>query len=87
MSESLDLVRSIYAAWERGDYSRAEWAHPNIETVVADGPAPGRSTGVAGGRRAMAQLPECLGRIPRRGGRVPRDRALADLGLTPERDS
>src|SRR5690348_1049765 len=40
--------RAIYAAWERGPYSRAEWAHPNIETVVVDGPTPGRSTGVAG---------------------------------------
>ena len=48
MSANLDLVRSIYADWERGDYGSVEWAHPNIETVMADGPAPGRSSGVAG---------------------------------------
>jgi ketosteroid isomerase-like protein len=51
MSENLDLVRSIVAAHQRGEYDSADWADPDIEYVIADGP----DAGVWRGRAGMAQ--------------------------------
>lgn len=54
------FVRSIYEAWERGDFSgTSEWAHPRIECASFGGPMTGGFTGPAAieaGWRAMLEL-------------------------------
>jgi ketosteroid isomerase-like protein len=55
VSTNLDLVQSIYADWERGDFGSSDWADPGIEYVIADGPDPGIVRGLAGLRRRAAE--------------------------------
>jgi ketosteroid isomerase-like protein len=56
MSENVDLVRAIYAAWERSDYSSADWADPEIEYVNADGPDRGTQVGLNGMAESWRRL-------------------------------
>jgi hypothetical protein len=46
--ENVELVRSLHEAWERGNYSSIEWADPDIDWVVADGPEPCSGKGLIG---------------------------------------
>jgi ketosteroid isomerase-like protein len=46
--ENVEIVRSICAPWTQGDFSSADWADPEIEYEIADGPAAGRWTGLLG---------------------------------------
>ena len=45
---NVELVRSICEGWGEGDFSSAEWAHPEIEFVMTGGPVDGSWTGLAG---------------------------------------
>lgn len=51
---NLDVVRSIYSAWERGDFSATDWADEEIEFTLIGGPNPGTSRGLAGMARLWA---------------------------------
>jgi ketosteroid isomerase-like protein len=136
-SQNVRLVRSLFEAWGRGDFGAADWADPEIEYVVPDGPSPGSWRGLRGGEQYLRQYLSAwdgyhvsaegyrdvdaervlvlvrrhgrgktsgleLGEIEAggahvfhlRGGKVvqltlywDRNRALADLGLEPERDA
>ena len=46
MSANVDLVKSIYAAWEKGDFSSSAWADPEIEFVMLGGLTTGKWNGV-----------------------------------------
>jgi ketosteroid isomerase-like protein len=61
--ENLDLVRSIFVDYERGEFGRVDFADRAMELVVVDGPNPGTFTGLAstaGGLRGVADSWEDL---------------------------
>jgi hypothetical protein len=57
MSENLDLVRSIYADWERGDWTSVTRAHPEIEYVMVDEPGSQTHQGLAAMAAAWRSFP------------------------------
>jgi hypothetical protein len=63
VSANLDLVRSIYADWEHGDFNRTDWADPEIEyTAEESGPLSAQTwkglAGMAEGARNTLEVIE-----------------------------
>jgi ketosteroid isomerase-like protein len=52
----VEFVRSMYAPWERADFGDADWADPEIEFVLADGPTPGRWFGADAMAKGWAEM-------------------------------
>jgi ketosteroid isomerase-like protein len=50
---NVEVVREIFSAWERGDFSSVDWAHPEIEFTIP-GPDPHVHRGVESMGRAWA---------------------------------
>jgi ketosteroid isomerase-like protein len=74
----MELVRSICADWEAGRYADVSWADPDIEYVIADGPAPGTWRGLAGMGQAWGDF---LGAWEDARIRVAEYRELGDGGI------
>lgn len=56
MSENLELVKSIFAAWSSGDFTSADWADPEIELEMVGGLSSGKWTGLSEMTEAWAGL-------------------------------
>jgi hypothetical protein len=46
VSSNLDLIRGIFAEWERGDWNSADWADPEIDFVMHGGLNSGEWKGI-----------------------------------------
>ncbi|HKP88506.1 MAG TPA: nuclear transport factor 2 family protein [Thermoleophilaceae bacterium] len=56
VSKNLEAAQSIWAAWERGDFSPVEWADPDIEFVQADLPGESPEVGITAMNRAWREF-------------------------------
>ena len=96
--QNIEIVRPSYAAWERGDFTSAEWEYRVVVDEYREldderilvlmfhcgrGKTSGLDVGEMGTKRAGANvLHVCNGKVKRLVLYWDRDRALADLGLS-----
>jgi ketosteroid isomerase-like protein len=82
MSANLDLVKSIYADWVRGDWSSSEWADPEIEFIMRGGLSTESAKGIeemAEAWAAMLRAWDDLRAVPEEIREIDRDRVLVLL--------
>src|SRR6185369_9996376 len=53
--QNVEIVRSIYDDWARGDFSQGDAFHPDVEFDMTDWPGGGSARGVEGMRRAWME--------------------------------
>jgi ketosteroid isomerase-like protein len=56
VSSNLDLVKSIFDAWEEGDFTSTDWADPEIDFVMRGGLNRGTWKGVEGMAEGWATM-------------------------------
>jgi ketosteroid isomerase-like protein len=56
VSANLELVKSIFVGWERGDWSSADWADPEIHFEMIGGLLEGSWDGRSGMARAWGEI-------------------------------
>jgi ketosteroid isomerase-like protein len=56
VSENLEIVKAIYAEWEKGDWSSSDWADPEIEFEMVGDLIEGSWTGIAEMAKAWGRM-------------------------------
>ena len=85
MSSNVELVKSIFAEWEMGNWSSADWADPEIDFEMIGGLVEGRWTGIEAMGRAwgsMVSAWEDLKAVPEEFRELEDGRVLVLLGNT-----
>ena len=79
MSANLDFVKSIFDAWQKGDFSSVDWAASDIDFAMSGGLIEGRWKGISEMAEAWAAMLgayEGLRAVPEQFREFDRDRVL-----------